>query len=62
MKSEIFHSNFCRNSPVCFRKNSSNASGGSHTFDVDVRMVAATNQDLWRMVKERKFRADFTTG
>jgi formate hydrogenlyase transcriptional activator len=32
--------------------------GGSHTFQVDVRIIAATNQDLWRMVEERKFRAD----
>ncbi len=32
--------------------------GGGRTFHVDVRIVAATNQDLWRMVQERKFRAD----
>jgi formate hydrogenlyase transcriptional activator len=32
--------------------------GGRHTFQVDVRIIAATNQDLWRMVEERKFRAD----
>jgi formate hydrogenlyase transcriptional activator len=32
--------------------------GGGRTFRVDVRVVAATNQDLWRMVQERKFRAD----
>jgi formate hydrogenlyase transcriptional activator len=32
--------------------------GGSHTFQVDVRIIAATNQDLRRMVEERKFRAD----
>jgi transcriptional regulator with GAF, ATPase, and Fis domain len=32
--------------------------GGGHTFQVDVRVVAATNQDLWQMVQERKFRAD----
>jgi len=32
--------------------------GGSHTFQVDVRVIAATNQDLWGMVQERKFRAD----
>jgi transcriptional regulator with GAF, ATPase, and Fis domain len=32
--------------------------GGSHTLQVDVRVIAATNQDLWRMVEERKFRAD----
>ena len=32
--------------------------GGGHTLQVDVRVIAATNQDLWRMVQERKFRAD----
>jgi formate hydrogenlyase transcriptional activator len=32
--------------------------GGTRTFQVDVRVIAATNQDLWRMVQERKFRAD----
>ena len=32
--------------------------GSSQTTRVDVRIVAATNQDLWRMVKEQQFRAD----
>src|SRR5215813_11591924 len=32
--------------------------GGGHTLQVDVRIIAATNQDLGRMVEERKFRAD----
>jgi formate hydrogenlyase transcriptional activator len=32
--------------------------GSGRTFQVDVRVIAATNQDLWRMVQERKFRAD----
>jgi formate hydrogenlyase transcriptional activator len=32
--------------------------GGNHTLQVDVRVVAATNRDLWRMVEEKKFRAD----
>ena len=32
--------------------------GGHHTLQVDVRVVAATNQDLWQLVKEKKFRAD----
>jgi formate hydrogenlyase transcriptional activator len=32
--------------------------GSGRTIQVDVRVVAATNQDLWRMVQERKFRAD----
>jgi sigma54-dependent transcription regulator len=32
--------------------------GGGHTIHVDVRVIAATNQDLASMVEERKFRAD----
>jgi formate hydrogenlyase transcriptional activator len=32
--------------------------GGSHTLQVDVRIIAATNQNLGRLVQERKFRAD----
>jgi formate hydrogenlyase transcriptional activator len=32
--------------------------GSSRTTRVDVRIVAATNQDLWCMVRHRKFRAD----
>jgi formate hydrogenlyase transcriptional activator len=32
--------------------------GGNQTIQVDVRIVAATNQDLWTMVQERRFRAD----
>jgi formate hydrogenlyase transcriptional activator len=32
--------------------------GGGHTLQVDVRIIAATNQDLGRMVEEKKFRAD----
>jgi formate hydrogenlyase transcriptional activator len=32
--------------------------GGNRTFQVDVRLIAATNQDLWQMVQEKKFRAD----
>jgi transcriptional regulator with GAF, ATPase, and Fis domain len=32
--------------------------GGSRTLQIDVRVVAATNQDLAAMVRERKFRAD----
>jgi formate hydrogenlyase transcriptional activator len=32
--------------------------GSGRAIRVDVRVVAATNQDLWRMVQERKFRAD----
>ena len=32
--------------------------GSGRTIQVDVRVIAATNQDLWRMVQERKFRAD----
>jgi len=32
--------------------------GGTETVRVDVRIVAATNQDLAQMVQERRFRAD----
>jgi formate hydrogenlyase transcriptional activator len=32
--------------------------GGGHTLQVDVRVIAATNQDLGQLVRERKFRAD----
>jgi len=32
--------------------------GGSRTIQVNVRVIAATNQDLRRMVQERKFRPD----
>jgi formate hydrogenlyase transcriptional activator len=32
--------------------------GGRQTIQVDVRIIAATNQDLWGMVQEGKFRAD----
>jgi formate hydrogenlyase transcriptional activator len=32
--------------------------GGGRTVQVDVRVIAATHQDLWRMVEERTFRAD----
>jgi formate hydrogenlyase transcriptional activator len=32
--------------------------GGVNTLHVDVRVIAATNQDLGRMVRERKLRAD----
>jgi formate hydrogenlyase transcriptional activator len=32
--------------------------GSGRTVQIDVRIIAATNQDLWRMVQERKFRAD----
>jgi formate hydrogenlyase transcriptional activator len=32
--------------------------GGTRTVQVHVRVIAATNQDLWLMVQEGKFRAD----
>jgi formate hydrogenlyase transcriptional activator len=32
--------------------------GSSQSTRVDVRIVAATNQDLWTMVKQHRFRAD----
>src|SRR6202034_4636801 len=41
-----------------FSRNSSSSAWRRATFQVDVRVIAATNQDLWQMVQERKFRAD----
>jgi formate hydrogenlyase transcriptional activator len=32
--------------------------GSNHSSPVDVRVIAATNQDLWRMLRQGKFRAD----
>jgi formate hydrogenlyase transcriptional activator len=32
--------------------------GSVRTIRTDVRIIAATNQDLWQMVEEKKFRAD----
>ncbi|MGI6711661.1 MAG: sigma-54 interaction domain-containing protein [Bacillota bacterium] len=32
--------------------------GGGQNVDVDIRIIAATNRDLKRMIKERKFRED----
>jgi formate hydrogenlyase transcriptional activator len=32
--------------------------GSGQTIRVNVRIIAATNQDLWQMVQERRFRAD----
>jgi transcriptional regulator with GAF, ATPase, and Fis domain len=32
--------------------------GGARAIPIDVRVVAATNQDLWQMVQEKTFRAD----
>ena len=32
--------------------------GSGRSYEVDIRIIAATNQDLWQMVQERKFRAD----
>ncbi|MBB5062503.1 sigma-54-dependent Fis family transcriptional regulator [Granulicella mallensis] len=32
--------------------------GSGRPINLDVRVIAATNQDLWRMVQDRKFRAD----
>ena len=32
--------------------------GGTETIKVDVRIIAATNADLWRLVQENRFRED----
>ncbi|MFY8328284.1 sigma-54 interaction domain-containing protein [Pseudoalteromonas sp. ZZD1] len=32
--------------------------GGSHTIKVNIRVIAATNSDLWKMVEEGTFRID----
>ncbi|MEA1962333.1 MAG: sigma 54-interacting transcriptional regulator [Bacillota bacterium] len=32
--------------------------GGNHPVSVDVRLIAATNRDLWQMVVENRFRKD----
>lgn len=32
--------------------------GGSRTIPVNVRVIAATNRDLWQMVEDRQFRGD----
>ncbi|WP_150329013.1 sigma-54 factor interaction domain-containing protein, partial [Escherichia coli] len=31
--------------------------GGSRTIPVNVRVIAATNRDLWQMVEDRQFRS-----
>src|SRR5271165_2889576 len=32
--------------------------GGARAIPIDVRVIAATNRDLWQMVQEKTFRAD----
>ncbi|MCP4753636.1 MAG: sigma-54-dependent Fis family transcriptional regulator [Proteobacteria bacterium] len=32
--------------------------GGTKSIEVDVRIIASTNRDLWQMVQEQKFRED----
>ncbi len=34
--------------------------GGSRTIPVNVRVIAATNRDLWQMVEDRQFRSDLS--
>ncbi len=33
--------------------------GGTATIPIDLRIIAATNRNLWQMVQERQFREDF---
>ena len=59
MKSEIFRWNCSRNFSELFRKSNSSAWAEAIPLQVDVRVIAATNQDLRRMVERaKKFRAD----
>ena len=58
MKSEIFPSSCSQNFFASFRKKEFERVGAGRTLQVDVRVIAATNLDLWSMVEERKFRAD----
>ncbi len=32
--------------------------GGDHIIPVDIRVIAATNEDLWQKVKDGRFRKD----
>ena len=58
MKLEIFRWSYNRNFCALFRRNNLSAWAAIRHIKVDVRVIAATNQDLGRMVRERKFRAD----
>ena len=58
MKSATFPWNSNRNFCAFSRSSRSSASAAAARFQVNVRVIAATNQDLWGMVQEKKFRAD----
>ena len=51
-------SSFSPSSCAQFKRRSSNRLGSSQTTRVDVRIVAATNQNLEQMVTEQRFRMD----
>ena len=58
MKSVSFLSSCNPNFCAFFRKKQFERLGSGRTYQANARIIAATNQDLWRMVQERKFRAD----